>query len=129
MNAYYENWMAYRKGIRLANRIFTLSANFPKEERYSLTDQMRRSSRSVCANLAEGYAKRRYPRHFIAKLTDSLGEAAETKVWLQFAVECNYLPEDEYHRLRNLTDEVIRLLHYMIKTPERFGSFRHTLKF
>ena len=79
----------YNRAFSVAMRVFELSKNFPKEERYSLTDQIRRSSRSVCANIAEGWRKRRYEAAFVAKLNDSEAEAAETQVWLQFGVECN----------------------------------------
>ena len=82
---------AYQKGFDLAMEIFELSKSFPKEETYSLTDQIRRSSRSVCINLAESYRKRIYPRHFISKLTDADSENAETLGWLEFAYSCNYL--------------------------------------
>jgi four helix bundle protein len=80
----------YNKAFDVAMRIFELSKKFPKEETYSLTDQIRRASRSVCSNLAEGWRKRRYEAAFISKLSDSEGEAAETQVWLQFAVKCGY---------------------------------------
>jgi len=80
----------YNKSFDVAMRIFELSKKFPKEETYSLTDQIRRASRSVCSNLAEGWRKRRYEAAFISKLSDSEGEAAETQVWLQFAAKCGY---------------------------------------
>ncbi len=81
----------YKRAFAAAMRIFELSKGFPPEERYSLTDQMRRSSRSVCANIAEAWRKRRYPAHWVSKLSDSEAEAAETQTWLEFAVECGYL--------------------------------------
>ncbi len=81
----------YRKAFNAAMEIFELSKSFPKEENYSLTDQIRRSSRSVCANLAEAWRKRRYKAHFISKLSDAEAEAAETQVWIEFAAKCNYL--------------------------------------
>src|SRR6476619_2848607 len=84
----------YGSAFDVAMTIFELSKGFPKEETYSLTDQMRRSSRSVCANLAEAWRKRRYEAAFVAKLSDSESEAAETQVWLQFAVESGYLDRD-----------------------------------
>src|SRR5450432_1487447 len=80
----------YQRAFAAAMRLFELSRRFPSEERYSLTDQGRRSSRSVCGNLAEAWRKRRYPAAFVSKLSDSEGEAAETQVWIQFAVECGY---------------------------------------
>ena len=94
--------MAYR----LAMEIFQLSKNFPREERYSLTDQVRRSSRSVAVNIAEGYRKLQYPKVFVNKLSDSDGEATETQVWLQFARDCEYLPADTCKRLTEEYQEV-----------------------
>lgn len=81
----------YEKAMAAAMEVFELSKGFSKEETYALTDQMRRSSRSVCANLAEGWRKRRYEKAFISKLSDAEGEAAETQVWVEFAVKCGYL--------------------------------------
>lgn len=85
----------YKKAFEAAMRIFEVSKRFPKEETYSLTDQIRRSSRSVCANLAEAWRKRRYEMAFISKLNDSEAEAAETQTWIEFAVHCQYLSKDE----------------------------------
>src|SRR5213596_2386159 len=85
----------YRRAMRVSMRLFELSKEFPKEESYSLTEQMRRSSRSVCANLAEAWRKRRYPAAFVSKLSDSECEAAETQVWLEFAEKCGYLNPEE----------------------------------
>ena len=85
---------AYQKGFDLAMEIFEISKTFPKEEKYSFTDQIRRSSRSVCVNLAEAYRKRLYPNHFISKLTDSNAENAETLGWLEFALACQYISEE-----------------------------------
>ena len=98
--------------------IFELSKNFPKDEKYALTDQIRRSSRSVCSNLAEAWRKRRYEAAFIAKLSDSEGEAAETQVWLQFAVECQHLNRDLAAKLYKTYDEIIATLVGMINHPE-----------
>jgi four helix bundle protein len=84
----------YKKAFDAAMQIFELTKRFPKDETYSMTDQMRRSSRSVCANLAEAWRKRRYKAAFISKLSDAEGEAAETQVWLQFALSCGYLNQD-----------------------------------
>ena len=81
----------YRRAMRVSMRLFELSKTFPKEETHSLTDQMRRSSRSVCANLAEAWRKRRYPAAFVSKLSDAEAEAAETQVWVEYAVRCGYL--------------------------------------
>src|SRR5215210_567489 len=84
-----------QQAFDMAMQIFQLSKSFPKEETYSLTDQIRRSSRSVCANLAEAWRKRRYEKAFISKLSDSESEAAETQVWLEFAVKCAYMPRED----------------------------------
>src|SRR3954452_2752188 len=89
----------YQQAFEVAMRIFRLSQSFPKEETYSLTDQIRRSSRSVCANLAEAWRKRRYEKAFVSKLTDSEGEAAETQVWISFAVKCGYMPREDANEI------------------------------
>ncbi len=87
----FQDLLAYQKSFSLAMKIFEITKSFPKEEMYSLTDQIRRSSRSVPANIAEGYRKRVYPKHFHSKLTDSDAENSETQVWLEFALKCNYI--------------------------------------
>jgi four helix bundle protein len=101
--------------------IFHLSKSFPKEEKYSLTDQVRRSSRSVCANLAEAYRKRRYVNHFISKLTDCDAENSETNVWLEFALRCDYISQRQYSELSERNQEVGKLINYMMNNPEKFG--------
>ena len=108
----------YRKAFDAAMKIFELTRMFPKEETYSLTDQIRRSSRSVCANLAEAWRKRRYEAAFIAKLTDAESEAAETQVWLEFAVKCDYLKRCEAAALYQLYDAAIATIVGMITHPE-----------
>jgi four helix bundle protein len=108
----------YKKAFGMAMEVFEQSKAFPKEETYSLTDQIRRSSRSVCANLAEAWRKRRYEAAFIAKLSDSESEAAETQVWLQFAVECGYLDRDRAASFYHAYDEVLRMIVSMIQHPE-----------
>lgn len=120
MTSKYKSWAAYVKGFDLAMQIFKLTQSFPKEEKYSLTDQIRRSSRSVCANLAEAAAKRKYPKHFYAKLTDCSGENFETQTWLSFAKACDYLDEPTYRTLNNLSEEVGKLLSYMQTNQGRF---------
>ena len=107
----------YKRAFEVAMRIFNVTKSFPKEERYSLVDQMRRSSRSVCANLAEAWRKRRYEAAFISKLSDSEAEAAETQVWIQFAVECDYLERDSATPLYTEFDEIIAMLVHMINHP------------
>src|SRR5213080_71844 len=104
----HRDLQVYQKAFTTAMDIFTLSKAFPKEEAYSLTDQIRRSSRSVCANLAEAWRKRRYEAAFICKLSDSESEAAETQVWLEFAVKCGYVDPDAARPLYQAYDEVLR---------------------
>ena len=111
----------YKKGFSLAMDIFQISKNFPKEETYSLTDQIRRSSRSVCANISEAYRKRRYIKNWISKLTDSDGENSESQVWLDFAKACNYITDDVHNQLTERSEEVGRLINYMINNPGKFG--------
>ena len=98
--------------------IFELSKSFPKEKTYSLTDQIRRSSRSVCANLAEAWRKRRYEAAFISKLSDSESEAAETQVWIEFAVKCDYINRDRAETLYRGYNEILRTIVGMITHPE-----------
>ncbi len=100
--------------------IYRVTKDFPKEERYSLTDQIRRSSRSVCANIAEGYRKRNYQKLFILKLADSDGECSETVVWLDFAKECGFLTNEKHSELIAQNHEIGRLLGYMIQNSEKF---------
>jgi four helix bundle protein len=108
----------YRKAFDVAMRIFELSQRFPREETYSLTDQMRRSSRSVCANLAEAWRKRRYTAAFLSKLSDAETEAAETQVWLEFSVRCGYLPRDIGAELYQAYDRILATLVGMIPHPD-----------
>ena len=101
-------------------QIFDLTKSFPKEETYSLTDQIRRSSRSVCANLGEAYRKRQYPSHFRSKVSDSDMENTETQVWLHFALECNYMKPESYNRLLSTSKQIGKILNHMIQYPEKF---------
>jgi len=110
----------YKKAFSLAMRVFEVTKPFPKEERYSLTDQVRRSSRSVCANLAEAWRKRRYEAAFVSKLSDSEAEAAETQVWIQFAVECGYLDRDSAAELYRQYDAVLGMLVRMINDSDKW---------
>jgi len=97
---------------------------FPKGETYSLIDQIRRSSRSVPVTIAEAYRKRIYPKHFYSKLTDSDGENSETQVWLEFALACNYIIGELYQELLNTSNEIGKLINYMLLNPEKFGVKR-----
>ena len=108
----------YQKAFDVAMQIFDLSKSFPKEETYSLTDQIRRSSRSVCSNLAEAWRKRRYEGAFVNKLSDSESEAAETQVWLEFAVKCHYMNRDKVAALYKTYDSILATLVGMINHPE-----------
>ena len=117
----FKELLAYQKAFHLAMEIFEISKTFPKEETYSLSDQIRRSSRSVCANLAEAYRKRGYINHFISKLTDCDAENSETNVWLDFAFACNYLSQENYNSLTQKSNEVGKLINFMINNPTKFG--------
>jgi len=110
----------YKKAYGLAMRIFEISKRFPPEERYALTGQIRRSSRSVCMNLREAWAKRRYVAHFVSKLTDSDGENAETDSSLDFARDCLYITNEEHSELTEVNHEVGKMLGAMINKPDKF---------
>jgi four helix bundle protein len=107
-------------GFEAAMRIFELTKGFPKEEVYSLTDQIRRSSRSVCANVAEAWRRRRYEGTFVSKLNDSEAEAAETQTWLEFAVKCGYLEPEVARELYTAYDHILGKLVHMILHPEQW---------
>jgi len=111
----------YKPAFKAASRIFKLSKNLPKEERYSLTDQIRRSSRSVCANIAEAWRKRRYKDAFVNSLNHAEAEAAETQVWLEFCVECVYWDESIVRELTKIYDFIIRKIVNMIRFPEEWS--------
>ncbi len=117
----YKDLLAYKKAFSLAMKIFELSKKFPKDEIYSLTDQIRRSSRSVCANFAEAFRRRKYPAHFLSKLSDSDSENAETEVWIDFAFTCKYISQVEHLELKNDQAEVGRLLGDILKSPEKYS--------
>ena len=110
----------YELSRKLALKIFILSKKFPPEEKYSLTDQVRRSSRSVCTNMAEAYRRKRYKDYFISKLNDCETENTETQVWLDFSYDCKYIAEEEYKSLSVKNDEVGKLIWYMIYNPDKF---------
>jgi len=108
----------YRKSFEAAMHIFEVSKQFLKKRLTSLTDQIRRSSRSICANLAEAWRKRRYEAAFVSKMNDSEGEAAETQTWLEFAVRCGYIDKENGRALFKTYDEIIAMLVTMIKHPD-----------
>jgi len=110
----------YQKAYGLAMEIFELSRKWPSEEKYSLSDQIRRSSRSVCANLREAWSKRRYKAHFVSKLTDADGENSETDTWLDFAKDCRYLSAADHNRLTKQCKEIGAMLGAMLNNPAPF---------
>jgi four helix bundle protein len=112
--------IVYKKAFELAMKIFEISKRFPLEERYAMTSQIRRSSRSVCMNLREAWAKRRYELHFLSNLTDCDGEINETGTSLDFAIACKYISDEEYQVLSTLCNEVGRMLGTMISDPSNF---------
>ena len=110
----------YRKAFALAMQIFEITNQFPKEEKYSLTDQIRRSSRSVCICLLEAYRKKSYPAHFVAKVTDSDMENSETSGWLDFSLACNYINIEQFNLLIAQNEEIGKLLYHMINNPDKY---------
>ena len=116
--------VVYNKAFSAAMEIFQISKSFPREELYSLTDQMRRSSRSVCANLSEAWRKRRYKAVFINKLSDSGQEAAETQTWLEFSEACGYIEKQVYENLYNQYEEIFAMLHTMTEKADTFCHAR-----
>jgi len=118
----FNDLLVYKKSFTLAMQIFQITKTFPKEEMYSLTDQIRRSSRSTNICIVEAYRKRRYPAHFVSKLSDGDMENSETKGWLKFALECKYLNEDDYTNLVSISDEVGKLLNHMMNNPDKYGA-------
>ncbi|WP_322551464.1 four helix bundle protein [Flavobacterium psychraquaticum] len=117
----FQDLLAYKKGFDLAMKIFVVTKTFPKEETYSLTDQIRRSSRSVTITIAEAYRKREYPKHFHSKLTDADSENSETQGWLEYALACEYISSEKFDELTNYSVEIGKLINYMILNPEKFG--------
>lgn len=118
----FQDLLAYKKGFEVAMEIFEATKSFPKEEKYSLTDQIRRSSRSVTVTISEAYRKREYPKYFHSKLTDADAENSETQGWLEYAFACKYITQETFDYLTEKSKEVGRLINYMILNPEKFGS-------
>ncbi len=112
---------AFQLSYKLAMEIFQLSRAFPKEEAFALTNQIRRSSRSVTANLAEGFRKRRYPNMFVNRMTGRDGEASENQVWIDFALDCGYMSQQNHDRLTAVYEEVGKMLSSMMTNPEKFA--------
>lgn len=116
----FRDLIVYQKAYKLAMEIFEITKTFPKEERYSLTDQIRRSSRSVTANITESWAKKIYIKVFINKLSDSLGEEYETEGWLDYSKDCGYIDKEIYSKIMLGYDEVRKMLISMMNNPDKF---------
>jgi len=116
----HEELEVYKLAYQAAMTIFNLTLEFPKEEKYSLTDQIRRSSRSVCANIAEAFFRRQYPKNFAAHLSDSMAEAAETRVWLNFAQSCNYSSREATEDLLEIYSKILGKLIVMYNQSEKW---------
>ncbi len=116
----FRDLKVYQKAFNLAMDIFELSKTFPEYERYDLTIQIRKSSRSVCASISEAYRKRKYPAHFISKTTDADMENSETQVWLDFALACKYIERKIYDDFINRSEEAGRMLNHMIENPDKY---------
>lgn len=117
----HKELIVYQLAFNVSMEIFRITKTYPKDEIFSLTTQIKRSSRSVCANLAEAFRKRRYEKAFVSKLSDSEGEAAETQVWLDYSYECGYLEKEPYLRLIKEYDNIIGKLVNMLKHPEKWS--------
>jgi four helix bundle protein len=120
MNISFRDLTVYKKAFELAMEIFEICKKFPKEETYSLTYQIRRSSRSVCSCIAEAYRKRRYKAYFVSKSFDADMENSETQVWLDFSFKCKYINKNEYVSLKEKSDEIGKLLNHMVEFPEKY---------
>ncbi len=116
----FRDLTVYKKAFALAMEIFEKTKLFPKEERYELVDQLRRSSRSVCRAIGEGYRKRQYPKHFSSKMSDADMENTESQVSIDFAKSCAYISTEIYNDLINQSEEVGRMLNHMINNPEKY---------
>jgi four helix bundle protein len=117
----HKDLKVYQLSFEAGMEIYNISKTFPKEEMYSLTDQIRRSSRSVSGNIGEAFRKRKYPKFFISKLTDSEGEAAETQVWLDYALECGYIDAEKHSGIFDKYDHIIAMLVNMSTKPENWS--------
>ena len=117
---HFRDLIVYQRGFLLAMDIYKITKQFPQEERYSLVDQIRRSSRSVCSNLAEAWRKRKYIAVFRNRVTDSMQEASETQSWLEFCLACGYMDKDQFKKLDDGYEEVIAMLSSMEKQAEKF---------
>ena len=118
----YKDLIVFKKAYSLAMDILTISKSFPTEEKYSLTDQIRRSSRSVCVNLGEAYRRRQYPAHFVSKLSDCDAENTETEIWIQFCFDCKYINDTQFADLSTRCAEIGRIIGHMINHPDKFSG-------
>jgi four helix bundle protein len=116
----FRDLKVYQKAFSLAMDIFNVSKAFPEYEKYDLTIQIRKSSRSVCASISEAYRKRKYPAHFVSKTTDADMENSETQVWLDFALACKYIDRKIYDEFIKRSDEIGRMLNHMIENPGKY---------
>jgi four helix bundle protein len=116
----FKETKVYKLAYEQAMEIFKISKTFPNEEKFSLTDQVRRASRSVCANIAEAYRKKKYPAHFVLKITDSDAENSETGIWFDFSKDFQYLTSEKHQELTNRNEEIGRLLNHMINNPDKY---------
>lgn len=119
-----KDLIVYQKAFSLAMEIFHLTKTFPAEEKFSLISQIRRSSQSVCSNLAEGYRKRIYPAHFAAKVSDADMENTETQTWLDFSLACEYISSNDYEILFKKSAEIGRLLNHIMNYPEKYLTIK-----
>lgn len=120
MNQGFKSLKVYQLAFDAAMEIFRITKSFPPDEKYSLTDQIKRSSRSVCTCIGEGYRKRKYPKYFSLKMTDADGEATETSIWLDFALSSEYIDKETHKKMINVYDEIGRMLSSMADNPEKF---------
>lgn len=120
--ATYKELTVFKKSFNQAMEIQSLTKKFPKEEQYALTDQIRRSSRSICVNLAEGFTKVRYKAYFVSKMTDADMENTETQVWIDFSLAFGYITEQEHLDLYRKSEEIGRMLNHIIENPEKYGA-------
>ena len=118
----YRDLTVYKKAFQLAMDIFQETKKFPSDEKYGMISQIRRSSRSVCSNLGEGYRKRQYGAHFVSKISDDDMENTETQVWLDFSLSCKYVSDKTYQNFIGKSEEVGRMLNHMIENPQKYES-------
>jgi len=125
----FQDLLAYKKGFDLSMKTFEETKTFPKEETYSLTNQIRRSSRSVTITIAEAYRKREYPKHFHSKLTDADCENSETQGWLEYALVCKYISNDKFITLTNSSIEIGKIINFRMLNPDKFGVKKELFHF